>query len=130
MPDSADEKGDKDRNQRLAERNAPERLEYWCVDIGCQEIRQRHVPTRPEFNNACGLQRAVEIDGKIYVEYHGRAQSHVGVAAEVEIDLKCVGERVLPRHSKTPNRRALDRTVDEWSKLFGDEKFLCKADCE
>src|ERR1700722_1463756 len=71
---------------------APER----DVEIVAQELRQRHVPAAPEIDDAYRLVRRIEIQRQEYAEHQRDSDRHVGIAGEVEIQLKGIGQRADP----------------------------------
>ena len=48
------------------------------------------MPFAPENRDVFGVIRPVEILYKLYAEHSGKAYCHVGISAEIEINLKCI----------------------------------------
>src|SRR5439155_26830991 len=93
------------------------------VKIIAQPGRKADVPAAPEFADAGGGVRQVEIEHDIEAENAGRAARDIGITGEVTIDLKCEGDR------REHNRRgrigaAAVNHRDERIQVVGDEYFF------
>ena len=61
------------------------------VNIAHDKIAERNMPVAPDLSDIARPVGAVEIDGQPDTEHERGADGHVGVAAEVEIELERVG---------------------------------------
>ena len=106
---------------------APERN----VEIVPQEHRQRHVPTPPEFDDAAGLVRRVEVKRQEYAEHQRNADRHVAIAGEIKIKLESVSQRTDPclieRGWRWPKGQH-DKRLDNIGKTGLLEQTDCKND--
>ncbi len=78
----------------------------WNVKIIAQKVRQRDVPTRPELHDAGRFVRRSEVDRQANAEQQRQSDRHVRIAGEIEVDLKCIGERAAPTIDETGSRAA------------------------
>ena len=62
------------------------------IDVPGQKSRQAHMPAFPEIPDGQRLVGGIEVHGQIDVQHSGKAQCHIAVAAEIEIDLEGVGQ--------------------------------------
>ena len=82
------------------------------VDIIPEERAERNVPPSPEFGNGlCGI-RQLEVLHVPEPEDPAKADRHVGIAREVEVDLEHVHERAKPDAKR---RRPGKRAPSSWS---------------
>ena len=56
------------------------------------------MPSAPEFRDACGYVRIVEIFEKMEAEHTAKADGHIGIAREIVINLKGVCHDAEPCH--------------------------------
>ena len=100
------------------------------VEIFAQEPRQRDVPAVPEVADVGRPVRRVEIDRHFYVEQACRAERHVGVAREIEIDLHRVGQHRQPRGRRTQCRRRPEAGVGDRRERIRDKHLFHETDRE
>lgn len=95
------------------------------IDISFQPSRERLMPATPELLRVAGFIRRVEVLRQVEAHEQRHADSDVGVAGEVRIDLHRVreqGEEVLEAGEE---HRALEHTVDEVDcKVVGEDDLL------
>ena len=66
------------------------------VDVILEPGRKRNVPTAPKFLYRFGNVGIVEVFNEIEAHHMAQTDRHIGVAAEVKIDLQRVGDRAQP----------------------------------
>jgi len=98
-----------------------------------QPEAQGDVPAPPEIDNARGFIGRIEVVRQLHAEEEGHADSHVGIAGKIEIQLEGVCQRPHPRFG-AGQRKALVRGIEDAVGVGGDavrqEHFLGKADEE
>ncbi len=105
---------------------APER----DVEVVAQPERQRHVPAAPEVARRHRLVRAVEVLGQLDPEQPPEADRHVGVAAEVEVDLERVAEQAEPRARGVEAGGQRQQRVDQVAEAVRDQHLLAEPHAE
>src|SRR5213593_208857 len=80
--------------------------------------------------SATPLVRAVEVLGQLDAEEPAQADGHVGVAAEVEIDLERVAEQGEPCVRDVERPHVSKHRVDQVPEPVRDEDLLGEADAE
>src|SRR6202034_2252420 len=104
---------------------APER----DVEIVAQKLRQRHVPTAPEIDDARRLVGRIEIQWQEDAEHQRDSDRHIGIAGEVEIKLKGVGQRADPGLIEGW-RCLIEGERNQWLDAVGENGLLEQADPE
>ena len=66
------------------------------IDVALQSPAQSDVPPAPEDADAFGLVGGAEIEGNVDIEELSQAHGHIGIAAEIEIDLEGIGQGCSP----------------------------------
>ncbi len=66
------------------------------VYILSEPCAQRDMPASPEFGDALGNIRIVEVLEELKAQHISQSARHVGVAGEVEIDLEGIGDDAHP----------------------------------
>ena len=67
------------------------------VEVIAEPARERNVPALPEFGNAPRAVRAVEVAREMEPEHQAKANRHVAVRREVEVNLEHVRKAAPPR---------------------------------
>ena len=85
-------------------------------------------PPPPEFRDAPGDVGIVEIFHEFKAEHPSQADGHVGVAGEVEVDLKRKCQNAKPGGSDRQLVCPHDLTgIPELSQIVGDQQFFCQT---
>ena len=58
------------------------------IDIVTEPVGQGHVPAPPEISDGAGNVRVIEVLKEIKAEHLAKTDCHIGIAAEVKIDLE------------------------------------------
>ena len=66
------------------------------IKVVTQKPRQRHVPATPEFDDICRFIGRVEVERQLDAEQTRQTDRHVGIAGEIKIELKGIGQRTTP----------------------------------
>ena len=66
------------------------------VKVVTQPRGKRDMPTSPELGDGFGVIRRIEILSEYETEHTAQADGHIGIATEVEVDLKGVGNGAHP----------------------------------
>src|SRR5438067_388364 len=88
------------------------------------------MPSSPEIRGIKSLVRRIEILRKADAEHMRKADGHVAVSREIEINLIGVAESAQPGASCAECRERSQPGIDYGSDSIGDEDFLNKADNE
>ncbi len=100
------------------------------IEVVAQPERERHVPAPPEVARRRGLVRAVEVLRQLDAEEPAEADGHVGVAAEVEVDLERVAEQAEPGLRGVERQRRGEHRVDEVAETVRDQDLLAEPHAE
>src|SRR3989442_14821612 len=79
---------------------------FRSVKVIPQKRAERNVPAPPEVRDAVRAIRRVEVFHELKAEHPAEADGHVGVAAEIEIDLESVSNDAEPRGGRVERLRA------------------------
>ena len=80
------------------------------VEIVAEPARERHVPASPKLAQRRRCVRPIEVLRQAKAEQQGNSDRHVGVAAEVSVDLNRVG---VDSH-QDDKRRVLVGCAEDW----------------
>ncbi len=94
VPEPAEQHGEEE--VAVAPRRAVPVAAERDIEVVAQETRQRHVPAPPEIDDIDGLVWRIEIERQSDSEAARRPDRHVGIAGEIVVELKPVGERAAP----------------------------------
>src|SRR5436305_15015812 len=86
------------------------------------------MPSSPEIRWINSLVRRIEIWRKADAEHMGKADGHVAVSREIEINLIGVAESAQPGASCAECRERSQSGIDYGGDSIGDEDFLNEAD--
>ena len=100
------------------------------VEVVAQPGRERDVPAPPELRRARGAVRTVEVPGQLDAEDAREAERHVGVRAEVEVDLEAEADRAGPRVDEAELRRRREVMVDVARDPVGEQHLLREPERE
>src|SRR6266571_440706 len=100
------------------------------VQVVAQPERQRHVPAAPEVARRDGLVGTVEVLWQLDAEQPPEPDRHVGIAAEVEVDLEGVPEERQPGARHVERQRRNQQRIDEIAEPVGDQRFFCEPDAK
>ena len=127
MPEAAQDHGGEqvDIRPHLAAAVAPQR----DVEIVPQPGGEREVPPPPEFGDRLALVGGVEVLGKDPAEHQPQADRHVGIGAEVEVDLEGVGADAIPGVERRGGARVEDG-VGHLAAGIGQENLLGQSQRE
>ena len=126
VPKPAEQKRrhDVQRGPGVAETVAAERN----VQILAQETRQGHVPALPELPNVRRVIRRVEIHRHLDVEHARGAERHVGITAEVEVDLQRVRQYGEPGAERRERLGMIEAHRGDRRERVGDAHLLHQSD--
>ena len=93
------------------------------VQIVAQPRRQRNVPAAPELGDRLRAVGRVEVLREHEAEHQAEADRHVGVAAEIEVDLERVRGDAVPRVDQTQRAR-FERKVGDLAARIGEQHLL------
>ena len=82
------------------------------------------MPPAPEFRDAFGDIGIIEVDQKLKAQHIAEAAGHIGITAEIEIDLEGKGDDPDPRAQDPVAFRGLAQAVPQGPHLVGDEHFF------
>ena len=83
------------------------------------------MPASPELGDGGGAVWRVEVDIKAKAEPQGDADSHIGVAGEVAVDLECVAVDGHKVFEATVKGRGVEDTIHKVERdIVGDDRFL------
>ena len=124
VPQAAEEHGD--HQVDLPPHRAMAAAAQGDVEVVAQKARQRHVPAAPEVDDGRGLVRRIEVQRQTDAEQQGKADRHIRVSGEVEIDLRRVGERAEPgiHHPEGERFRQHESAVRRRRHAVGDQHLL------
>src|SRR3954468_18365902 len=89
------------------------------------------MPTPPKFGDRLGDIGIIKIERKIDADHQAKADRHVRVTGEVEIDLEAIADGGEPSQRRIEVlRRDLVDGVDRNRQRVGDQRLLSKADNE
>jgi len=100
------------------------------VEIIAQAGGKRNVPSTPEIGDVERFVRRVEILREADAEKIAKANGHVAVAGEIEIDLVGVAENAEPRAKCGEMRGILPGRIDYGGDGVGEKNFFHHADGE
>ena len=127
MPESGQEPDD-----RQVEHESPLRHTATAqreIHIVAKPRTERHVPATPEFGDGLREVGIVEVLEELESEHASEANRHVGVAAEVEVDLQRVADGPEPRERAGWRGRS-ERLVRHFRHHVGEQHLLVEADDE
>ena len=120
MPES----GEPPDDEEIPEPVAPVSAER-DIDIVAKEGAERDVPAAPEIGRAAGHIGVVKVLGVVEAEHPAHADGHVGIAGEIEVDLKGEGEQAKPGAGRTDLREvAIEPGLYEQRGHIGDTDFF------
>ena len=95
------------------------------VEVFAQPGGERDVPAPPEVGDGFGAVRSVEIFREDEAEHEAESDRHVGVAAEVEVDLERVARHADPCFERAARER-VECGVGDLSARVREEDFFCQ----
>ena len=99
------------------------------VEVVAQDGGERDVPAAPKFGDALGAVRRIKISWEFETEHSAKTDCHVGIAAEVEVDLKSVGQGTDPGINGVRVGR-IENGVGHLPTRVGEEDFFREAENE
>ena len=84
------------------------------------------MPSAPELRNAAGTVGVVKILLQLEAEHPPKADSHIGIAAEIIVNLKGVGKRPHPCGQNGHRRKACNRFINS-SQIIGQQHLFSQA---
>ena len=100
------------------------------VEVVAQPGRERHVPPAPELRRARRAVRPVEVPRQLDPEHPREPERHVGVRAEVEVDLEAEADRGRPGVDEPDRAWRREVVVDPLREPVGEEHLLREAERE
>ena len=81
----------------------------WDVNVFPKPGAQGDMPSSPEFRDAPGNIRIIEVFQEMEAKHFSETDSHIGITGEIKVDLEGVGQGSQPgsRHRKLGNREGL-----------------------
>jgi len=127
VPDAAQGKNKKQIEAHAPRRHpAPPKRD---IEVIPKPGGKRHVPAPPKFPHGSGNVGVVEVLGQSDAEKQGEPYGHVGIAGEIEIELRAVAAQSQPRRGHVQVRAGEDG-VDQRGQRAGDEGLLGQPDSE
>ena len=88
------------------------------------------MPPAPEARDRFRDERIAEVFQKMEAEHLAQADRHIGVAAEIEEDLQCVGQRADPEQRHGFLTVDVKGHLGHKGDIVGEQHFLAEADDE
>ena len=99
------------------------------VEVVAQPSGERDMPSTPEVGDRLGAVGRVEVAQELEAEHQSEADRHVGVAREIEIDLKGVGDDSdpgnVPHRSVCGEHSVGDRSAKKSFRLSANPRMDC-----
>src|SRR5699024_5824159 len=100
------------------------------IDVVPEPGAEGDMPAPPELGDAPGDIGVVEIDHKVKAQHGAQAPGHIGVAAEVDVDLQGVGQNAAPGGQGTGGRGVGGGLVPQQGELVGQQDLFGQTDGE
>jgi hypothetical protein len=100
------------------------------VEIVPQPGAERNVPASPEIGNVRREVGKIEVDRELVAQQARARYGHVGVSAEIAVDLHRVKEHADPRAVDVELVRSGEEFINNRRNTFRDARFFDKADEE
>ena len=97
------------------------------VDIIAEEAAERHMPAAPELRDGRGYVRQVKVLAVAEAEDAAKANGHIGIAGEIEIDLEHEHQRSEPCADERAVSTAGAQRRNDLARIIGKQDLLGKA---
>src|SRR5947209_6029735 len=100
------------------------------IEIVAQPKRQGYVPTPPEFDERARRIRLAEIPRQSYSQQQGQPDCHVGIAAEIAVNLAREAINPEQQGASVNGSFGCKYLIDNLAERIGDDKFFEKTQGE
>ena len=97
----------------------------WDVDVITEPASKRNMPAAPEFRDAGGNVRIIKVLVEIEAQHLSKTDGHIGISAEIEIQLQCICANGKPGSHKRGSTGSLKGGVQS-GKIVCKENLLGK----
>ena len=97
----------------------------WDVDVIAEPASKRNMPAAPEFRDAGGNVRIIKVLVEIESQHLSKTDGHIGISAEIEIQLQCICANGKPGSHKRGGTGSLKGGVQS-GKIVCKENLLGK----
>ena len=91
----------------------------WDIDVITEPASERNMPAAPEFRDAGGDVRIIKVLVEIEPQHLSKTDGHIGISAEIEIQLQCICANGKPGSHKGGSTGSLKGGVQS-------RKIVCK----
>lgn len=96
------------------------------VHIVPEPAAQGHMPAAPEFRGTFGNIGIIEVFREMEPEHEAKADGHVGISGEVEVNLQSVGNGSQPGSGHGSRCTIIEYVVGHLCHIIGNQYFLGK----